>query len=97
MLKQLVTILFISFVGGTKRKQLKERKGLDELSNRERILGVAYGRSMEEVEEMFDYIQQSIEASNFDEKAANRLQRILEETTWKRFDISHGVHRWNLN
>jgi len=47
----------------------------------QRILGVAYGQTMEEVEGRFDDIQRSIEASDFDEKTANRLQRILEETT----------------
>ncbi len=63
-----------------KKKTAQGKKGAQRIVE-QRILGVAYGQTSEEVEGRFDDSQRSIEASDFDEKTANRLQRILEETT----------------
>ena len=65
-----------------RQKTTQGKKGAQRIVER-RILGVAYGQCMEEVEGKFDYIQRLIEASDFDEKTANRLQKDLGRNNLK--------------
>jgi len=65
------------------RKRIAQAKKGAQRYVEQRVLGVAFGKNMEELESQYDYLKTSIDTYGFDEKTSERLQRLLEETAVK--------------
>jgi len=62
------------------RKRIAQAKKGAQRYVEQRVLGVAFGKNMEELESQYDYLKTTIDTYGFDEKTSERLQHLLEET-----------------